>query len=463
VLRLGSHAQTIKYGHQIQASFKACSTENCKGEYGQDRKGGGMTGKVKSLYNSFVEIAATLLLISYPTLMLVVKGGMNGVFLLMLLLAMLVWVFRPIGLNAVIWQREWTAYVAAMVAMPVAIFISQTFHQNYTAHPYDAASRYFLAIPVFMLLQRLRLNIFTVLQFAFPAAAITGLLLARDYDSDGRLYISTMDKIHFGDFEMILGVLSLFSLNWFGRDKMLLRMFKVSGFIAGLAASLASDSRGGWLAMPMFIAFFIYFKSGRISLRLIVFTLTLVMLTFTLLYSFNKQFSERVDQSVAEITAFNQNDNRFSSLNNRQKLFKAAIEMFLHNPIIGVGPEGYALGMQSMVEAGKLTALDAVYGRAEVHNDILSKAAGMGVFGLLAILAIYIVPFRLFWRATKSSWAQVRRAGILGLTFVSGFFVFGLTVEILNLTMATAFYSFTVAVLLAACYNVHYDERVVQR
>jgi len=31
-----------------------------------------------------------------------------------------------------------------------------------------------------------------------------------------------------------------------------------------------------------------------------------------------------------------------------------------------------------------------------------------------------------------------------------------LTVEILNLTMATAFYSFTVAVLLAACYNVHY-------
>src|SRR4030065_283894 len=102
--------------------------------------------------------------------------------------------------------------------------------------------------------------------------------------------------------------------------------------------------------------------------------------------------------------------------------------------------------MQPMEEAGKLTYLDAVYGRGEVHNDILSKAAGMGVF----------------WRATKSALAQVRSAGFLGLAFVSGFFVFGLTVEILNLTMATAFYSFTVAVLLAACYNVHYYEPTTQ-
>jgi len=48
---------------------------------------------------------------------------------------------------------------------------------NYAAHPHDAASRYWLAIPVFLLLQRLSTNVFSVLQFAFPAAAITGFLL----------------------------------------------------------------------------------------------------------------------------------------------------------------------------------------------------------------------------------------------------------------------------------------------
>lgn len=83
------------------------------------------------------------------------------------------------------------------------------------------------------------------------------------------------------------------------------------------------------------------------------------------------------------------------------------------------------------------------------------------MFELVAILAIYFVPFRLFWRATKSAVAAVKCAGILGITFVSGFFVFGLTVEVLNL--ATAFYSFTVAVLLAACYNVHHGGWSAQR
>lgn len=84
----------------------------------------------------------------------------------------------------------------------------------------------------------------------------------------------------------------------------------------------------------------------------------------------------------------------------------------------------------------------------------------MGVFGLIAILASYFVPFRLFWQATKSTSTQIRRAGILGITFVSGFIIFGLTAETLSLTMATAFYSFTVAVLLAVCFNIHHGEKI---
>lgn len=419
-----------------------------------------MLGKAQSRYHFFVEVAATLLLLIYPTLMLVVKGGMNGVFLFMLLLALLVGVVRPASMSAVVWRQEWMIYAAAMVALSVAIFISQTVHQNYSGHPHDAASRFWLAIPIFLLLQRLRPNIFSVLQYAFPVAAIAGFLLAKDYGGDGRLGMRYFDVIHFGDFEMMLGALSLFSIDWFGRDKMLLRILKLCGLAAGLAASLASGSRGGWLAMPLFVAIFIYIKTGRISARMIVSALIAGILAFALLYSFNTRFHERVNVFKTEVTTFNQ---EFSSLNNRWRLYKAAVEIFVRHPVAGVGPEGFALEMQPMVEAGKLTPLDAVYGRGEVHNDILSKAAGMGVFGLIAILAIYFAPLRLFWRATKSALAQVRHAGFLGLTFVSGFFVFGLTVEVLNLTMAAAFYSFTVAVLLAACYNTHNSALSAQR
>lgn len=411
----------------------------------------------QSRYLFFVEMAVTMLLLIYPVAMLAVRGGMNGVFLLMLLLALAVWLVRPNGMNAVVWQHEFTIYILSMFAMSAAIFISQTYLQNYAAHPYDAASRYWLAVPVFLLLHRLRPRVFLMLQFAFPIAAITGFLMTND--SAGRIGITTLDLIHFGDLELILGVLSLFSVDWFRRDGISLRILKVVGFIAGVSASIDSGSRGGWLAIPIFIVIFIYFKASRISLRTAVASICAIFLAITIAYFGSNTFHLRANELVSDIVVFDKG-NRDTSTGIRWQLYKAAVDVFSHHPFFGVGPEGFALEMKPMMEAGKITPLAADLGRGEVHNDILSKAAGMGVFGLIAMLAIYFAPFRLFWQATKSASGQIRRAGILGVTFVSGFFCFGLTVEFLNLTMATAFYGFTVAVLLAACYNIHYGEQI---
>ena len=414
----------------------------------------------RSRYLVLLEKATALLLLAYPVLTIALRGGMNGVFLLMLLLALSAWLVRPAGMSKARWQHEWTIYSAAMLAMTAAILVSQAFHRNFTGHPHDAASRYFLAIPVFLLLQRLRPGVFAVLPFAFPAAAITGFLMARDVG--GRAGVGTLDLIHFGDFEMILGMLSLLGIDWFGRDKTPVRAFKILGFIAGLAASFASGSRGGWLAIPVFLAIFIYFKIGRISPRMVLSVLAAAMLAIASLYSFNAAFHQRTNELASDLAAFGQG-NRDTSTGIRWQLYKAAVDVFSRHPVFGVGPEGFALEMKPMMEAGKITPAAAEMGRGEVHNDILSKAAGMGIFGLAAMLAIYFVPFWLFWRATKSALAQVRHAGILGIAFVSGFLVFGLTVEVLNLTMAAAFYSFTVAVLLAACCNAHYGEQSTYR
>jgi O-antigen ligase len=409
---------------------------------------------LQSRYLSLIQLAVALLLLAYPMLMFAVRGSMNAVFLFMLLLTLTTFIVRPNGMSPIVWQHEWTAYAVAMFAIPFSIFISQSFNQHYTAHPYDSASRYFLAIPIFLLLQRLRSNVFVVLQFAFPVAAIVGLLMAKDA-GEGRVGIHILDLIHYGDFELLMGVLSLFSLHWFSRDNLPTHLLKIAGFIAGLLASFASGSRGGWLAIPLFMGIFIYFRASRVSLRVFFSSMIAVMLIFALLFSFNSTLNQRVHELSNDATVFSQG-NRDTSTGIRWQLYQAAVDIFLHHPIFGVGVEGFAQEMKQMTEAGKITPYAAELGRGEVHNDILSKAVGMGVFGLMAILSIYFVPFRLFWRATQSASVHVRRSGILGITFVGGFFVFGLTVEILNLTMAAAFYSFTVAVLLAACYNTQF-------
>ena len=56
-----------------------------------------MIGMTRPRYLFLVEKAATLLLLTYPTFMLAVKGGMNGIFLFMFLIALAVWLVRPTG------------------------------------------------------------------------------------------------------------------------------------------------------------------------------------------------------------------------------------------------------------------------------------------------------------------------------------------------------------------------------
>lgn len=319
----------------------------------------------QSRYLFFVEKAATLLLLIYPMLMLTIKGGMNGVFLFMLLLVFAVWIVHPIDMSTVVWRREWTIYSMAMFAMSAAILISQGFHQNYSAHPYDAASRYWLAIPVFLLLQRLRPSIFTVLQFAFPAAAIAGFLLAKDIGVrlGIGLGIDTLDLIHFGDIELILGMLSLFSINWFGRDKLPLHILKIAGFIAGLAASFASGSRGGWLAIPVFIGIFFYFKMNQVSWRMVLASAVSSTLAIVMAYSVSVSVHQRVNDFANDVAAFEQG-NRDTPTGIRWQLYKAALDVFSRHPVSGVGPEGFALEMKPMQEAGQITP--AEIGRAHV-------------------------------------------------------------------------------------------------
>jgi O-antigen ligase len=393
-------------------------------------------------------IAAFLLLI-YPGLMFAVKGGMNGVFLLLLLLSVLP--YRPRSMQP--WDRDATYYLLAMASLPVAIFLSQSYNHHYSGHPYDAASRFLLGVPVFMMLRNMRFKVIAMVQYGFPLATIVGCLMLKQID-DGRYGISTLDLIHFGDFALVMGVLSVLCLDWTGRDALLLRLFKIAGFAAGIYASVASGSRGGWIAMPVFLMIFICFRMGKVSIRTLLMVPFMLVIAGLIAYASSHEIHQRVDDLLGDVTSL-QHGNPDTSTGIRLQLFKAAASVFVQHPFFGVGPEGFAKEMDVMERAGTITHLAADLGRGEVHNELLSKAAGMGVFGLAAMLAIYLVPAGIFYRSMRSSISQIRQSGMLGLIFVSGFIIFGLTAETLNLTMATAFYSLTVAVLLAACLNAH--------
>lgn len=402
-----------------------------------------------SRYFSALTNGVALTLLLYPSLLLMVKGGVNGALLLLLLFALAAWLVRPNELSVLRWQSVWTPYVLAMLALPVATLISQLVNHQFTGQPHDAPSRYWLAIPVFLLLQRLPLKVFASLSWAFPVAALLGWFMRQDVD-DGRMGLRTMDVIHSGDIELLLGALSLFCLRRHG--KWWENAFKILGFAAGCAASIASGSRGGWLAIPIFLGIFIYFSLG--SWRK-TWPIGLVILLGTPFILMNTPPVQKRVAALQQDVRDYQQGKRDTSAGTRLQLYQAATNVFWAHPLFGVGVQGFAQEMKNMAQAGQVSKETAELGQGEVHNDLLSKAVALGSFGLFALLVVYLVPLRLFWRATRLS-AEQRHYGILGMVFVSGCFVFGLTVEFLNLTLATAFYSLSVAILMAACYNQHH-------
>lgn len=409
----------------------------------------------RSIYDVLVESAAFILLLVYPTLMLLIFGGMNGSLIFMLLLATIVWLKRPTSISKVVWQKDWTLYAWAMTSMVLAIFVSQTFNQSYSIPEYDAPSRYWLSIPVFFLYVRMAPNVLSSIQIALPIAAISGFVMANN--NEIRSGIDTLDLIHFGDFELILGVMSLISIHWFGRDGVPLLLLKTGGFITGIAASIASGTRGGWLAIPIFLLLYLYFKKSKLSISTLGIALLALGLSATALLYSSSTFNQRIGEMIVDLKEIS-NIDVYSSGGMRWQIYKAAAEVFLHQPAVGVGSKGLVLELKRMNENGSISALAAEVGGAEVHNELLAAAAKYGIVGLVSIISIYAVPFSMFMRATRKENRQIRKAGELGVMFVIGFVIFGLTANILNLTMATAFYSVTVAVLLAACYNVHYEE-----
>lgn len=247
-----------------------------------------------STYSKFIASAAVLLLIGYPSLTFAVKGGMNGSFLLILILALAVLMVRPREMQPVVWDGEMKFYLWAMAALPIAVFLSQSYQHHYSGHPYDAVSRFMLAVPVFLLLRRVRMGVVSIVQYGFPLAAIIGFLMMKQ-NVVGRYATVTMDVIHFGDFELMLGMLSLASLHWTGRDEVLVRILKLTGFVAGCYASVMSGSRGGWLALPLFILLFVHFRFGRVSLKAVGAMLLTLCVAGGIAYMSSQSVEKRID------------------------------------------------------------------------------------------------------------------------------------------------------------------------
>lgn len=339
--------------------------------------------------------------------------------------------------------------------LPVAaIFLGSCFRERFDLRLFDSPSRFLLAIPILWFVVRDKFNAAKYLQYLVPLSLIITLILqytfhGRPHWSASRMSTYFADPLTFGQYALAFGLISLVSINLFGRDSFAVALLKVAGLMIGVYMSIKSDSRTGWAAAPLVIGFYILQRNKQIRMRHIFSAVALVLVLLAGAYFLSPTIHNRTGLALHELLAYNWvGIAPDTSTGMRITFLRMGAELFTLKPWAGFGDHGiqnYLNDPQLVLFASKFTrqfALDSGF-----HDELMTNAIRSGIWGVIATLAVFVVPFVIFCKAFKSNSPTRAANALLGLTFVICEAVSGLSTEVLNLKFTASFYALLIACL----------------
>ncbi|MDP5007446.1 MAG: O-antigen ligase family protein, partial [Glaciimonas sp.] len=125
-------------------------------------------------------------------------------------------------------------------------------------------------------------------------------------------------------------------------------------------------TRGSWIAIsPFFIFVFMFFGNIRIRHKLMVAILSLVVLAS--IFTFSSAVQTRWVEAKSDVSLFFSGENADTSSGIRLQLWKASWILFKESPIVGIGRENFANGLDRLVERKMISPLAASL--AHSHNE----------------------------------------------------------------------------------------------
>lgn len=253
--------------------------------------------------------------------------------------------------------------------------------------------------------------------------------------------------IQFGNISMLTGLFCLAGLAWACTrpTKKYWILYLSLGAIGGIAGSLFSGSRGGWIGLPLIALIFFRIYHQYFSLRLKVLLVLMVISLATVVYNV-PQFGvqTRVQQAIHNISLYKQGSSS-SSLGARFEMWKGASQLFMAKPLLGWGKANYQAAMQDLIKQGKAHPVVAPY--RQPHNDLLNNAAKQGIVGILALLFLYFVPLRLFAPGLRAESLTQRSLATAGFLLPVAYIDFGLSQAFFTHNSGVMVYAFWLVVL----------------
>jgi O-antigen ligase len=415
--------------------------------------------------NSIFSISNCILLavFMFPITFMTVRHGVHVSLFALLLIALIVF-FQNKQAHFRFEDKTDLIIVLSFCGLIFSVLLGQLFRSKMHMAAFDGPSRIVFAGFVYLLLKSRQIAYIKILDVAIPVGLLCVLasvtLNPGAYWGD-RFATYFVDPNTLGSQTFILALIIFLSIASGQGESRWLLLLKLMGGAAGIYVSIYSGSRGAWLAGPFIFLLFLLIRCGdfcraqgaerfRIALQTGAIVIASLLL-FCLAFYFSDAVSSRVISGYHEIRNWFAGENLDSSAGTRLSIWKFSFRFAGESLLFGYGEEKNMMQLLSNsplnIPANKI-AINTM-ALTGPHSDILSKLLSSGLFGLLAYLCLLFVPFYFFYAHRNSLIANKRRAARMGMYYITGVFIAGLSNEQLSLKYLCTFYGLMAATLLA--------------
>ena len=240
--------------------------------------------------------------------------------------------------------------------------------------------------------------------------------------------------IYFGVESLMMLVLILAFRDDWGQKKWP-RFLARAGLLAAFAALIMTGSRSVWLALPAVGLLYLFTRSHQFRTAYVLKVTALVFLASVALLQL-PFIKDRWDEAVDEFQSYQSSESaddpaRTTSLGARLEMWRAANQMIIDNPLLGVGTGGFQTTAKAYYEAGGWSHDLAT--RNGPHNQYLNAWASRGIGGLVVSILLLLAPFLYCLRVRKESqFDDVRQLALACMMIAVIFAVTGLSEDVLE-------------------------------
>lgn len=357
--------------------------------------------------------------------------------------------------------------IVALAAPLATTVLSAVLRGDTYPAQFDGPLRPVLAIPVFLVAVRCRQDAGRWLRWTIPLALVIVSAHRAWFGQPARwppIRVTTafVDPLVFGYLSLAFALMALMAIS-LRRGERSSRPEIIASLVAiaiGLTLCIMSESRSGWLALPVVIAVWLHLnvpfarRFGGATLAPVALFAAVVIGAAA--YALVPKVHDRIQQTVEDVTGYTlAGPAPVSPVGLRITFLRIASDMIASHPIAGVGDTAHAHPAPASdfpyatPDAVRI-AFDSAF-----HNQIVSDAVRHGIAGGLAAALLLLVPLVVYVRGLRFGDAAARLNASLGIAYGACIFVSSFTTEVVDLKYTASLYALVTAALCAGSLASH--------